>query len=116
MRCPVTDNPPRRVLVIGCRSGRARDWDAMYFDRRLWELTRGLRGWIALAIILGLVASVVGIARFAILGVLLSHVFSGAGVVAVALPALGVAAAVILRGYIEHHRAMITDRTAARVQ
>jgi len=88
----------------------------MYFDRRLWELTRGLRGWIALAIILGLVASVVGIARFAILGVLLSHVFSGGGVVAVALPALGVAAAVILRGYIEHHRAMISHRTAARVQ
>ena len=44
----------------------------MYFDRRLWQLTRGLRGWIALAILLGLVASVVGIARFAILGVLLS--------------------------------------------
>ena len=44
----------------------------MYFDRRLWQLTRGLRGWIALAIALGLVASVVGIARFAILGVLLT--------------------------------------------
>ena len=46
----------------------------MYFDRRLWQLTRGLRGWIALAILLGLVASVVGIARFAILGVLISLV------------------------------------------
>ncbi len=39
----------------------------MYFDRRLWELTRGLRGWIAFAVGLGLVASVVGIARFAVL-------------------------------------------------
>ena len=46
----------------------------MYFDRRLWTLTRGLRGWIAFAVLLGLVASVVGIARFAILGVLLSRV------------------------------------------
>src|SRR6516164_4201787 len=88
----------------------------MYFDRRLWELTRGLRRWIIGAILLGLVASVVGIARFAILGVLLSHVFAGAGFLAVAIPAVGVAAAVLLRGYIEHHRAMISHRTATRVQ
>ena len=88
----------------------------MYFDRRLWELTRGLRGWIVFAILLGLVASVVGIARFAILGVLLSHVFKSAGFLAVAVPAVGVAAAVLLRGYIEHHRAMVSHRTATRVQ
>ena len=88
----------------------------MYFDRRLWELTRGLRGWIAFAILLGLVASVVGIARFVILGVLLSHVFSGRGFLAIALPAVGVAAAVILRGAIEHRRAMVSHRTATRVQ
>jgi ATP-binding cassette, subfamily B, bacterial len=88
----------------------------MYFDQRLWQLTRGLRGWIALAILLGLVAAVVGIARFAILGVLLSHVFDGAGFVAVAIPALGVAAAVVLRGIVDHHRTMISYRTAVRVQ
>ncbi len=88
----------------------------MYFDRRLWELTRGLRGWIVFAILLGLVASVVGIARFAILGVLLSHVFNGAGFLGVAIPAVGVAAAVLLRGSIEHHRAMVSHRTATRVQ
>ncbi|MGC2521373.1 MAG: ABC transporter transmembrane domain-containing protein, partial [Stellaceae bacterium] len=88
----------------------------MYFDRRLWELTRGMRGWIAVAIGLGLVASVVGIARFAILGVLLSHVFNGGGFAAIAVPAVGVAAAVLLRGTIEHHRAMVSHRTASRVQ
>jgi len=88
----------------------------MYFDRRLWQLTRGLRGWIVFAILLGLVASVVGIARFVILGVLLSHVFTGGGLVAVALPAVGVAAAVLLRGSIEHRRAMVSHRTATRVQ
>src|SRR5271170_2100821 len=88
----------------------------MYFDQRLWQLTRGLRGWIALAILLGLVASVVGIARFVILGVLLSHVFNGAGFLAVAIPAVGVAAAVLLRGSVEHHRAMVSHRTATRVQ
>ncbi len=88
----------------------------MYFDRRLWQLTRGLRGWIALAILLGLVAAVVGIARFAILGVLLSRVFDGAGFVAVAVPAIGVAVAVVLRGIVDHHRTMISHRTAAHVQ
>jgi len=88
----------------------------MYFDRRLWQLTRGLRGCIALAVLLGLVASVVGIARFAILGVLLSGVFNGAGFVAIAIPALGVAAAVALRGVVDHHRTMISHRTATRVQ
>src|SRR5271165_5144887 len=88
----------------------------MYFDRRLWQLTRGLRGWIGLAVLLGLFASVVGIARFAILGVLLSHVFNGAGFWAVAIPAIGVAIAVLLRGVVDHHRTMISYRTAARVQ
>src|SRR5215469_15058073 len=88
----------------------------MYFDRRLWQLTRGMRGWIAVAILLGLVASVVGIARFVILGVLLSHVFNGAGLWAIAVPAMGVAAAVILRSAVDHHRAMISHRTATRVQ
>src|SRR5215470_3526354 len=88
----------------------------MYFDRRLWILTRGLRGWIALAVLLGLIAAVVGIARFAILGVLLSRVFDGAGLLSVAIPAVSVAAAVILRGFIDHHRAMISHRTATRVQ
>jgi ATP-binding cassette subfamily B protein len=88
----------------------------MHFDRRLWELTRGLRGWIALAVLLGLIASVVGIARFAILGVLLSHVINDAGFWAVAVPAVGVAIAVLLRGVVDHHRTMISHRTAARVQ
>src|SRR6516162_2943165 len=88
----------------------------MYFDPRLWQLTRGLRGWIALAVLLGLIASVVGIARFAILGVLLSHVFHCAVFLAVAVPALGVAVAVVLRGIVDHHRTMISHRTAARVQ
>src|SRR5438105_8257993 len=88
----------------------------MYFDRRLWQLTRGCRGWIALTILLGLVASVVGIARFAILGVLLARVFDDAGIVAVAVPAAGVAVAVVLRGLIDHRRAMISHHTAVRVQ
>ena len=36
--------------------------------------------------------------------------------VAIAIPALGVATAVLLRGVVDHHRAMISHRTATRVQ
>ncbi|MBV8888483.1 MAG: ABC transporter ATP-binding protein [Alphaproteobacteria bacterium] len=88
----------------------------MYFDRRLWQLTRGLRGRIAYAVLIGLIAAAFGIARFVLLGGLLARVFAGAGLAAIALPAGGVAAAVIVRGLLEHHRTTIAHRTAARVQ
>jgi ATP-binding cassette subfamily B protein len=88
----------------------------MYFDWRLWQLTRGLRGRIAFAVLMGLVAAAVGIARFVLLGLMLAAVFRGAGFAAVAVPAGGVAVAVILRGWLEHCRAMIAHRTATRVQ
>jgi ATP-binding cassette subfamily B protein len=88
----------------------------MYFDWRLWRLTRGLRGRIAFAVLLGVLASAVGIARFVLLGVMLAAVFRGAGFLTVALPALGVMVAVVLRGALEHRRAMVAHVTATRVQ
>jgi ATP-binding cassette subfamily B protein len=88
----------------------------MYFDRRLWQLMRGLRGRIAFAVALGLVAAAVGITRFVLLGILLAAVFRGSGLVAVAIPAGGVAVAVVLRGWLEHHRTMVAHLTATRVQ
>jgi ATP-binding cassette subfamily B protein len=88
----------------------------MYFDRRLWQLTRGLRGRIALSILIGLVAAAFGIARFTLLGTMLSRVFAGSGFVSIGLAAVGVAAAVILRGCLDHWRTLIAHRTAAVVQ
>src|SRR5207253_5290518 len=88
----------------------------MYFDRRLWQLTRGLRGRILLAIAIGLAAAALGIARFALLGALLARVFSGAGAAAIALTACGIAGAVLLRGLLDHSRTVIAHRTASRVQ
>src|SRR5436190_4236228 len=88
----------------------------MYFDRRLWQLTRGLRGRILLAIAIGLAAAALGIARFALLGALLARVFSGAGAAAVAMTAFGVAGTVLLRGLLDHSRTVIAHRTASRVQ
>jgi ATP-binding cassette subfamily B protein len=88
----------------------------MYFDRRLWALTRGLRGRIALSILIGLGAAGFGIARFTLLGTMLSRVFAGSGFVSIALAAAGVAAAVLLRGYLDHLRTQIAHGTAAAVQ
>ncbi|HEX3883926.1 MAG TPA: ABC transporter ATP-binding protein [Stellaceae bacterium] len=88
----------------------------MYFDRRLWALTQGLRGRIAAGIGIGLAAAAFGIARFTILGTLLAMVFAGAGTRSVALAAAGVAAAVILRAALDYVRTIIAHRTAAVVQ
>src|ERR1700726_1643560 len=88
----------------------------MYFDWRLWQLTRGLRGRILLAIGIGLAASAFGIARFALLGILLARVFTGAGFAAIAQAAIGVALAVLLRGVLDHSRTVIAPRPASRVQ
>src|SRR5476651_305785 len=84
----------------------------MYFDRRLWELTRGLRGRIGLAILLGLCGSGFGIARVALLGILLARVFTGADLGTVSLLAAGVAVAVLLRGLCDHARTLIAHQNA----
>src|SRR6266446_1256789 len=88
----------------------------MYFDRRLWQLMRGARGRIAAAVAIGLAASAIGIARFIFLGWLLALVFEGVPVSALLLPSSLAAAAVLLRGWLEHVRTMIAHRTAARIQ
>src|ERR1700687_4245738 len=88
----------------------------MYFDRRLWELTAGLRGRIGLAILLGLLAAGFGIARFALLGAFLARVFVGAGFTIIATLAAGVAAAVLLRALLDHARTIIAHNNASRVQ
>lgn len=88
----------------------------MYFDLELWRMTKGLRGRIILAVALGLLALVAGIARFAFLGVLLAMVFRHAAFAELMWPLAGVAAAIILRAALEQARTMIAHRTAARVQ
>ena len=76
-------------------------------------MTAGLRGRIALSAGLGLLALAAGIARFAFLGRFLAGVFHGETPIA---PLLGAAGAILLRAWLDHHRAMIAHRTAARVQ
>src|SRR5256885_15037251 len=97
---------PYTTLFRSIRRHR-REVALMYFDRRLWELTSGLRGRIALAIVIGLLAAGFGIARFALLGALLARVFTDSGFMIIATLAAGVAAAVLLRACLDHARTII---------
>ena len=88
----------------------------MYFDRRLWQFTEGLRLRIAGAVVLGLLSAAVGIARLALLGWLLGRVFQGESLGDLVLPIVVVAAAMVARGVLEYWRTMAAHRTAALVQ
>ena len=88
----------------------------MYFDRRLWSFTEGVRWRIAGAVLVSLVSAAVGIARLALLGWLLAKVFEGARADALVAPFAAVAGVMVLRGGLEYSRAMIAHQTAALVQ
>ena len=88
----------------------------MLFDTRLWQFTRGVRLRIAAAVAMGIVSSLVGIGRLALLGWLLARVFAGETVADLFAPVVAVAAVMVLRGWIEYARAMVAHRTAIRVQ
>ena len=85
----------------------------MHFDLKLWAMTAGMRGRIALSAGLGLLALAVGIARFAFLGTFLAGVFRHDPSV---YPLLGAAAAILLRAWLDHTRVVIANGTATRVQ
>ncbi len=88
----------------------------MHFDLRLWRMTAGLRGRIALAVLLGLLALGCGIARFVFLGVFLARVFGAAPSAELILPLVATAAAIVLRAALDHARTLIAHRTSTRVQ
>ncbi len=88
----------------------------MYFDPRLWSFTKGVRGRIAGAVLIGLLSSLVGVARLALLGWLLGLVLSGAPIERLLIPAAATAAVIALRGVTEYWRLMMAHETAARVQ
>ena len=88
----------------------------MYFNHRLWQFTQGVRLRIAWAVLVGLLASMSGALRLALLGWLLGMVFNGAPWEAMLWPFAAVAAVMMLRGGLDHARNMIAHRTAAIVQ
>ena len=88
----------------------------MHFESRLWAFTKGLRLRIVYAVIIGLAATAFGIARLALLGWLIGRIFAGDGLDDLLLPLLAVGLVIVLRGALEHWRAIVAHETAAKVQ
>lgn len=88
----------------------------MHFESRLWAFTKGLRRRIVYAVVIGLAATTFGIARLALLGWLIGRIFAGDGVGDLLLPLLAVGLVIVLRGALEHWRAIVAHETAAKVQ
>ncbi len=88
----------------------------MYFNSRLWIFTAGVRGRIWGAVALGLLASILGIARLALLGWLLGLVFAGVPLTDLLGPGVVTALVILARGGLEYTRIMVAHRTAAVVQ
>ena len=88
----------------------------MYFDRRLWALTDGVRGRIAFTVLIGLAAVAAGIARLALLGWLLARVLAGESLASLTPALILTAAALVGRSALDYARTMVAHRTAAIVQ
>jgi len=88
----------------------------MYFDRRLWAFTRGVRLRLVGTVLLGLAAVGAGIARLALFGWLLARVIAGDSLSAILPLVTFTAAAVLARSALDYWRAMAAHRTAAIVQ
>lgn len=88
----------------------------MYFDAKLWAMTRGVRLSMLGCALLGLLGLAVGIARFALLGQFLAQLFRGAHGAPLWLPLAGAGGAVLLRGVFEHALNTLANRNAAHIQ
>ena len=85
----------------------------MYFDWRLFSLTRGVRLSILVAALLGLVAVGAGVARLAVSGVVIYRVLTGqAGFSALAAPLLIIAALIVVRSLFQYWQNAISHHAA----
>ena len=88
----------------------------MYFNFRLWVLTQGIRNRIGTAIAMGLLSSLLGIARLVALAWLLGQLFAGTPMSELWLPAIATFVLIVARGYWDHLRADQAHQTAAVMQ
>jgi ABC-type multidrug transport system fused ATPase/permease subunit len=88
----------------------------MHFEPRLWTFTEGVRLRIVGAVLIGLVAVGLGVARLGLLGWLIGEVFAGRDLRSLALPIALIGLVMVLRGAFEHWRAMVAHKTASTVQ
>ena len=82
----------------------------------MWPFTEGVRLRIAWAVVVGIVAAALGIARLGLIGWLLGLVFTGATFADLLVPFVLVAGVMVVRGGVEYYRTMVAHRTASTVQ
>ncbi len=92
------------------------DTTVTHVDGRLWAMTKGVRGRIGSTVAVGIISTVVGVVRLALLGWLLGQVFRGIPLVDLLPGFFGVAAIMIIRAGLEYWRQLIAHETAAKVQ
>jgi ABC-type multidrug transport system fused ATPase/permease subunit len=88
----------------------------MHLEPRLWAFTEGFRLRMGWAVLIGLAAVGLGVARLALLGWLIGEVFAGRGLGSLTTPIVAIAVVMVLRGAFEYWRTVLAHETAARVQ
>jgi ATP-binding cassette subfamily C protein CydCD len=88
----------------------------MYFDRRLFALTRGVRMRMVLAAALGLIALPIVIERLVLQATVLAKVFQGAPVITV-LPLVAlIAVLILLRALLQFSKEELANRTSSKLK
>src|SRR5688572_21898434 len=85
----------------------------MYFDPRLFAMTRGVRGRIVLAALIGVVAVPVAIWRLTLTGTAMANVFEGDGVSSITGLLVLIGALIVLRCAMQYVKDEIAHSTAA---
>ena len=88
----------------------------MQFETRLWSFTHGVRGRIAISVLIGMIAAALGVLRLALLGWLIGLIFLGQSVDELVMPIIFAALVMLIRGIFEHWRTMTAHETSAIVQ
>ena len=88
----------------------------MQFETRLWSFTQGVRGRIAISVLIGMIAAALGVIRLALLGWLIGLIFLGQSADELVMPIIFAALVMLMRGIFEHWRTMTAHETSAIVQ
>ena len=88
----------------------------MQFETRLWSFTQGVRGRIAISVLIGMIATALGVIRLALLGWLIGLIFLGQSADELVMPIIFAALVMLMRGIFEHWRTMTAHETSAIVQ
>ena len=88
----------------------------MQFETRLWSFTQGVRGRIAISVLIGMIAAALGVIRLALLGWVIGLIFLGQSADELVMPIIFAALVMLMRGIFEHWRTMTAHETSAIVQ